>query len=337
MSTYEARHAMLDVEPSPHRRLLMRGGLAAASVTAVTGAGFFVPAAAATRRTIKLGDRGLVVAGLQRRLTAGGYSPGPADGIFGRQTHTAVVKLQGDHHLVKDGVVGPRTWDVVIGLSGSTPPPDPEPTDPEPADPPASSHPLLKPGSKGAAVKELQIKLRANGYWHSGSDGEYGDTTMQAVMTVQKNYGMTRDGVCGPVTWARIDRLTRPRCRTTSGNAIEVDLTRQVLRLVLNGRTAWVFNTSTGSGKRYYQGGRWHTATTPTGRYRFFRRVNGMDYGPLGALYRPVYFNGGIAVHGYSSVPAYPASHGCCRVSNAAMNAIWANNWMPNNRLVWVY
>lgn len=333
MSTYEARHAMLDVAASPHRRLLMRGGLAAASVTAVTGAGFFVPAAAATHPLLKLGSRGTAVRELQTKLTKGGYRPGGIDGIFGSGTRSAVIKVQGDHGLVKDGICGSRTWAVVDRLgAGSTTPP-PTPTDP----PPSGSRPMLKPGSRGAAVKALQIKLRANGYWHSGSDGEYGDTTMQAVMTVQKNYGMTRDGVCGPATWAKIDRLTRPRSRTTSGNAVEIDLTRQVLRVVLNGRTAWVFNTSTGSGQRYYQGGRWHTATTPTGRYRFFRRVNGSDLGPLGRLWRPIYFNGGIAVHGYPSVPAYPASHGCCRVSNAAMNAIWANNWMPNNRLVWVY
>lgn len=335
MSTYQARHATVELEVSPQRRLLMRGGLATAAATAVGGVGLMAPAYAATRPTIRLGSRGVTVKGLQTRLTRGGYRPGVADGIFGQQTHTAVKALQGDKRLTRDGIVGPKTWDAVIALGGSTPPPpDPDPTDPDPG---TGSHPLLKPGSKGAAVKRLQVKLLQQGYWHAGSDGEYGDTTMQAVMTVQKNYGMTRDGVCGPATWAKIDRLTRPRCRTTSGNAVEVDLTRQVLRVVLNGRTAWVFNTSTGSGKRYLQGGSWHTAVTPRGRYRFFRRVNGSDLAPLGRLWRPIYFNRGIAVHGYTSVPAYPASHGCCRVSNAAMNAIWANNWMPNNRLVWVY
>ena len=45
--------------------------------------------------------------------------------------------------------------------------------------------------------------------------------------------------------------------------------------------------------------------------------------GPL-RLWRPRYFNGGIAVHGSPSIPAYPASHGCARVSNAAMDMIWA-------------
>ncbi|MGH2690043.1 MAG: L,D-transpeptidase, partial [Actinomycetota bacterium] len=35
---------------------------------------------------------------------------------------------------------------------------------------------------------------------------------------------------------------------------------------------------------------------------------------PLGLLYRPAYFNGGIAFHGAPSVPATPASHGCVRL-----------------------
>jgi hypothetical protein len=42
-------------------------------------------------------------------------------------------------------------------------------------------------------------------------------------------------------------------------------------------------------------------------------------------LYRPKYFRGGIAVHGSGSIPAYPASHGCARVSNAAMDLLWSS------------
>ncbi len=195
------------------------------------------------------------------------------------------------------------------------------------AAPAVAAHPTLKKGSRGSAVKSLQRAMLSAGFWHSGSDGVFGETTAQAVMAVQKVHGLSRDGVCGPNTWAVIDGLRRPRCRTASGNALEVDLSRQTLTVVLSGRTKWVFNTSTGkSGWR-----------TPPGRFRVFRRVDGMDHGPLGSLWRPVYFNGGIAVHGYTSVPSYPASHGCCRVSNAAMNYIWSANLMPHRRIVWVY
>ena len=53
-------------------------------------------------------------------------------------------------------------------------------------------------------------------------------------------------------------------------------------------------------------------------------------------MYRPRYFNGGIAVHGYGSVPPYPASHGCVRVSLAAMDWIWSSPWLKPGDVVLV-
>ena len=37
-------------------------------------------------------------------------------------------------------------------------------------------------------------------------------------------------------------------------------------------------------------------------------------YGEPGVLWYPMYFKGGFAIHGYPSVPAYPASRGCVRI-----------------------
>ncbi len=42
-------------------------------------------------------------------------------------------------------------------------------------------------------------------------------------------------------------------------------------------------------------------------------------------------------MHGYPSVPAYPASHGCARVTGAAMDMVWARDLMPRGSEVWVY
>ena len=58
----------------------------------------------------------------------------------------------------------------------------------------------------------------------------------------------------------------------------------------------------------------------------------------LGPLYRPKYFHeDGIAVHGYDVVPPYPASHGCARLTFAAMDYVWANGLMPMGSTVLVY
>ena len=59
--------------------------------------------------------------------------------------------------------------------------------------------------------------------------------------------------------------------------------------------------------------------------------------GELGELYRPKYFRGGIAVHGSNSIPNYPASHGCVRVSTTAMDFFWNENILPMGSAVWVY
>ena len=54
-----------------------------------------------------------------------------------------------------------------------------------------------------------------------------------------------------------------------------------------------------------------------------FRRVEGWDSGPSGSLYCPQYFDAAIAVHGYTSVPSTPASHGCVRMSLRATDNLW--------------
>ena len=59
--------------------------------------------------------------------------------------------------------------------------------------------------------------------------------------------------------------------------------------------------------------------------------------GDLGKIYRPKYFSGGEAIHGFNNVPNYPASHGCVRVSLPAMDFIWATDLMPMGIPVWVH
>jgi lipoprotein-anchoring transpeptidase ErfK/SrfK len=119
---------------------------------------------------------------------------------------------------------------------------------------------------------------------------------------------------------------------------IEIDKTRQILMIVLNGAVRYTLNTSTGSDVPYTLDGVRYTAHTPEGMFTVIRQVDGPDHGPLGTLWRPKYFTWtGIAVHGYTSVPPYPASHGCARVSMDAMNWIWAANIMPIGMPVWVY
>ena len=201
---------------------------------------------------------------------------------------------------------------------------------------------LLRLGSSGPEVVALQRRLAELGYWTGPDgvkdDGKYGNLTAQAVLAVQKVARIGRDGVVGPRTRAVLEAGVRPSPRSTSGRMIEVDLARQVLLVVAGGQLRYTLNTSTGSGQWYTRpDGATAHAVTPRGRYTVFRWVDGWDTSPLGHLYRSRYFNGGISVHGYPSVPAHPASHGCVRVSLPAMDMIWADGLMPRGGSVWVY
>jgi N-acetylmuramoyl-L-alanine amidase len=201
----------------------------------------------------------------------------------------------------------------------------------------AASHPTLRVGSHGTTVLALQRRLSSLGYWLGSADGQFGDLTRQSVVSIQKVAGLSRDGVCGPVTWARVDAGTRPRAQSTRGHVVEVRKASQTLLIVDSGVVKRIYNTSTGSNQRYLQGGTWHIAVTPSGSFKVFRRVNAWDSGPLGSLYRPQYFNGGIAIHGYTSVPSTPASHGCCRVSLRAMDNLWGVGGVQVGTSVLVY
>ncbi|HEX4428670.1 MAG TPA: L,D-transpeptidase family protein [Frankiaceae bacterium] len=202
---------------------------------------------------------------------------------------------------------------------------------------PSPTHVGLALGDKGAAVLALQKRLVQLGFWLSGADGSYGDTTQQAVLAFQKAKGLERDGVAGPQTMKAIETGVAIAPRSTSGHVLEVDKTRQLLLIVNNGKVADILNTSTGSGQAYQQGGQTYTALTPSGQFTIFRQVDADDPGPLGDLWRPKYFNGGIAIHGAPVVPGYPASHGCARLSNAAIDWIWSANLAPIGTNVWVY
>jgi hypothetical protein len=195
----------------------------------------------------------------------------------------------------------------------------------------------LRRGDTGPAVAALQRDLHALGYWLGARNGTYGLLTEQAVTAFQKVEGLARDGVAGPATQAALDAATRPRT-AARGDLVEIDKARQVLFVVRGGAVAWTLNASTGTERPYQADGRTELADTPAGHWTVDRAVDGVDVGPLGALYRPRYFHDdGIAVHGYHSVPPYPASHGCDRVTEAAMDWLWAEHLMPLGSAVWVH
>jgi peptidoglycan hydrolase-like protein with peptidoglycan-binding domain len=187
------------------------------------------------------------------------------------------------------------------------------------------------------SVLTLQKQLTSLGYWLGTPDGFYGLTTSQAVMAMQKAAGLARTGTFGADVARALEAGTRPTAQSTSGHVIEIDLAHQLILSVTGGHVDYILNTSTGGGYRFTENGVTQTAITPVGHFTTTWEVNGTRVSPLGVLWRPKFFVGGIAIHGSASIPGRPVSHGCVRVSNPAINWIWSANLDPIGTPVWVY
>lgn len=66
------------------------------------------------------------------------------------------------------------------------------------------NRPVLKLGSQGTEVSELQAVLQLLGYYQGKIDGIYSDQTAQAVAKFQSVAGVSADGIMGRETWNRL-------------------------------------------------------------------------------------------------------------------------------------
>ena len=215
----------------------------------------------------------------------------------------------------------------------------------EQAPPPDAALHGASAGQVNLNVANLQRRLLALGYWVNRNDGVYDHVTVQAVMAFQKYMGFPPTGnLTDEQAFAMTVQSYKPAARSRTGTLLEFDKARQILLFVQDGKVVYVVNGSSGNDIPYTEwdqvrgGNISGDAHTPVGRYKVsYGYAAGWEYGSLGALYRPRYFNGGIAVHGSNHIPDYPASHGCVRVSVTFMDEVWSANLMPLGSEVWVY
>jgi peptidoglycan hydrolase-like protein with peptidoglycan-binding domain len=155
---------------------------------------------------VKKGSTGEAVKELQKLLLDYGmyvyinndgacYYPGVEviDGVFGSKTENAVILFQGKMFLVQDGVVGNKTWRSLY--KGA------------PVD-----MPVLKKGSTGALVKQMQERLSTGGYYDVVIDGIFGSQTELAVRNLQQHTGLLVDGIVGVRTWFEISKIQTIFC-----------------------------------------------------------------------------------------------------------------------------
>lgn len=136
----------------------------------------------------------------------------PIDGVFGPQTENAVLVFQKQFNLTQDGIVGKATWYKIsyvyvavrklaeltsIGIrdeiyNGAYP---------------GNS---LSFGDKGIEVQLLQYLLQVIALYDNDIkditriDGDYGNSTYKSVVSFQRKYNLTSDGIVGKITWNKI-------------------------------------------------------------------------------------------------------------------------------------
>jgi L,D-transpeptidase catalytic domain/Putative peptidoglycan binding domain len=181
-------------------------------------------------------------------------------------------------------------------------------------------------GERGLKVLLLQRALVKQGF-ATPVTGYYDDATARGVLAFRKTNGMGRDGYAAKQVFAKLMRregaykLRYPKAGK-NGKHVEFDWSRQVLVLARGGKPYRTYHTSSG------------TPATPTvfGSYRFYLQTPGTN--SLGMVHSS-YFIAGYAIHGYASVPNYPASHGCLRVP--IPNALSIFNWIDIGDPIFTY
>ncbi len=176
--------------------------------------------------------------------------------------------------------------------------------------------PAVEEVVSSADVLAVQERLAELGYDVGTPDGRFGGRTSYAVMAFQKMEGLSRSGDIDDELLAALPGAGPPGPMVPGGPStrVEIDLNRQVLILWSGGALTRILPISSGNGEEYCVDGECDIAVTPPGSFSIGRKAEGLEVAPLGELWWPMYFNGGIAIHGSPSVPPYPASHGCIRI-----------------------
>jgi hypothetical protein len=183
--------------------------------------------------------------------------------------------------------------------------------------------PSARPGARGPVVRLLQSQLARRGYV-VGRAGLYDARTARAVLAFRKVTGMRRTNIASADVFRRLARGGgRFRVRFPShGKHVEADLSRQVIAMIRDGRVERIYPVSSGS------------PATPTirGHFRVYMKAPGTN---AKGMYMSSYFIRGYAIHGYPSVPVFPASHGCLRVPMSEAVSIF--RWLAGGDIVDVY
>ena len=233
------------------------------------------------------------------------------------------------------------TDDIAQGVPSST---TTSTTAPSPTPVPPLDRDLIE-GAGSPEVSLLQQRLTDLAFDPGPVDGQFGTLTKQAVWAFEKLVmGVPREQATGSVTpevWERIrsEVLIAPRRPQGVGvEHVEIYLPEQVLVVFQSDEPLLITHISTGeldeagAPLQYCETTTIDTdsagyplpapeersicgrSKTPGGIFEADRVVAGIRLGTVGAMFDPIYFNRGIAIHGGLEVPLRPATKGSVRV-----------------------
>ena len=146
--------------------------------------------------TLQIGSTGNRVQALQEALIELGFLTDDADGVFGTATQTAVMALQSMNEYPATGVVDQNLQAHIY--SGKPKNAKGVKTDVKTLAPIAGINIYLN--DRGQLVRDVQNRLKQQGYYTGEITGVYDSKTRTAVVNYQKAAGLQADGVCGPKT-----------------------------------------------------------------------------------------------------------------------------------------
>jgi lipoprotein-anchoring transpeptidase ErfK/SrfK len=185
------------------------------------------------------------------------------------------------------------------------------------------SFPSLHRGECGDVVVGFKKAMRKMGYI-ANDGGCYGGKTGRGVLAYRKVNDMNRSMKAGAGLVKKVFsgkggyEVRHPG----AGEHVEAPLSKQVLVFAKGDKPFAIYPISSGK----------YSTPTVTGHYEFIRTEPG--YNSHG-MYYSWYFYGGYAVHGYNSVPHYPASHGCLRTFISDQPEIYNRIFFGEDIFIW--
>ncbi len=170
----------------------------------------------------------------------------------------------------------------------------------------------LSTGSKGPQVTAMLTALSRLRFRVPNLGSTFTSQVADAVVAFQKAYGLSRTYVFDADDWKKLETANVIKARYASPSThLEVDKGRQIAMVVKNGAPYGIIAISSGA-----------TGNTPSGTFHIFIKSLWAPSNYDSLLFRSMGFYKDFAMHGYSPVPPYPASHGCVR------EPMWVAQWM---------